>query len=390
MGLLSRVTRPYAPRDVPVAAESSTTRMRTNMPVTLSGPSLTGALLAALAAPALLGGCQSSPKADPGPSASASAAVAPAASASASGSMDGIESRGSDELRPVYPVDAGPPDPLAARFCDAVALLPERRKGECCGATSSAAGLVGSQCVRTLTFALGQHAVTLAPADVDRCVDAVTRATTGCDWVIPNTVALPQECEGVIKGALTEKAQCRSSLECPDGMRCLGLSTIDLGTCGPPKITGSQCNVAVDMLATFTRQDHFYRAHSECQGYCGRARCEDVVATGGACFIDQACGAGRCASGTCTTTPLPAAGEACTDACAAGTHCVKGRCAAPKAEGDACEANAECRGACVREDGGTAGHCAKSCMVFTMPRRPVVAPPRAPVGRPGGPPPRTR
>jgi hypothetical protein len=356
--------------------------MRANMPATLPASSPVGAILAVLAAPLLLAVCTPSQKADPGPSASASATVLPTATVSASAWPEAAEARGSDELLPVYPMDAGPPDPLAARFCDAVLLQTERRRAECCAASVGAAALIESQCVRTLTFALGQHAVTLAPADVDRCVEAVTRSTVGCDWVIPNTVALPPECDGLIKGSLKEKAQCRSSLECPDGMRCLGLSTIDFGTCGAPKPAHSMCNLAIDMLATLSRQDHVDRTHPECAGYCNRGHCEDVVATGGACATERACGGGHCASGKCTST-LPAVGEACTDGCAAGSRCVKGKCVVPRAEGDGCEVDAECRGICVRADGGAAGTCAKSCPATTFPRMPASAPgrPRLPSRR---------
>jgi hypothetical protein len=293
---------------------------------------------------------------------------------------------GGDEIRPVYPVDAGAPDPLAARFCDAVVVLPERRKGECCGSASPVAALVGDQCVRTLTFALGQHAVTLSPEDVDRCVAAATRATSGCDWVTLTTAGVPPECEGVVKGALPEKAQCRSSLECRDDMRCLGLSTVDLGACGRPKVARSPCNLAVDMLATFTRQDHVDRAHPECAGYCARNRCEDAAAVGGACAGDAMCGRGRCASGKCTSAPLPALGEACDGACAAGARCVQGRCAAPKAEEAFCKVDAECRGACVRTDGGSGGTCTKSCAA----PRPVAAPAVTGTLTPAGPLPKRR
>ena len=334
------------------------------MLVTLSGSPRAGALIAVL----LACGCTSSPKAEralPGPS----AAPLPA---------EDREAPGSDEIRPVYPADAGAPDPLAQRFCGAVELLPEQRRAECCGASGGLAEALGESCVRTLSFALAQRAVTLAAADVDRCVEAMTRATSGCDWITPRSPALPPECEGVVKGALQEKAPCRSSLECPEGERCLGLSTVDLGRCGPPKSARSPCNVAVDTLATFTRQDHLDRTHPECEGYCGHGRCEDVVAEGGTCALDRACGRGRCASGKCTSALLPAVGEACSGACAGGARCAQGKCSAPRAEGEGCEQDAECRGACVRADGGVEGSCAKSCPVFAMPRTPAVAPRRAP------------
>lgn len=191
----------------------------------------------------------------------------------------GSSEPGSDELKPVYPVDAGPPDPLATRFCDAVYSLPAKRLAACSGKPAGpAAGIVQGQCVRTLTAALALHSVKLDPGDVDRCTDAMTRATTGCDWATPAGAApLPAECDGVVHGALSANAPCRSSLECPDGLRCQGLSTIDTGTCAAPKAAGFACNLADDMLATFARQDHYDRAHPECAGPCVARMCRPAT-----------------------------------------------------------------------------------------------------------------
>jgi hypothetical protein len=360
--------------------------MRTDMAGTLTGSSWAWAVLASL--PWIrAGGCTPTQKAAPdAPEAGADAAPSARVSAATSAATEGADPQGGDEIRPVYPVDAGPPDPLAERFCDAVVVLPERRKSECCGTPNVVAPAIRAQCVRTLTFALAQRAVALPPPDVDRCVEAMNRTTSGCDWVTPFSEAPPAECDGIVKGMLKEKAPCRSSLECAEGLRCQGLSTVDLGACGPPKVPGSQCNVAVDMLATMTRQDRFARAHPECAGYCARGRCNAAVPVGGDCTNDLVCGSGRCASGKCTDAPPAAAGESCTDTCAAGARCVKGKCAAPKAEGASCDADAECRGTCVRGDGGAAGTCAKSCPVFNLAPPPV---PRA-SGRPVGAPPKRR
>jgi hypothetical protein len=269
---------------------------------------------------------------------------------------------GSDELKPIYPADAGPPDPLAIRYCDAVQLLPEKRKAECCAAPLSPPPFGAQQCVRTLTAAIHARAVTLSPLDLDRCLEAVTRATTGCDWVTSSAAPLPLACRGIVRGALLANAPCRSSLECGDGMRCLGLSTIDVGTCGPPKPSGSQCNAAIDTLATYTREDGVDRAHPECSGYCARFRCTDAIPVGGACKLDAQCGGhARCEGGRCTQTPVPVVGEACSIECANGARCFRGECVTPKGEGDACESMAQCRGLCVGADGGVQGACAKSC-----------------------------
>jgi hypothetical protein len=344
------------------------------MPANRKRTSLAWLVVSALSVPTIVAfGCTPAQKADPAPSASAPSSSAPAATASASVAKP--EPRGGDEIRPVYPLDAGAPDPLAQRFCDAVQLLPEQRKAECCGGSAVTAQGLSAQCVRTLTFALGQRAVTLAPADVDACVAAVTKATSGCDWVTGFGFAMPPECDGIIKGTLAEKATCRSSLECAEGMRCIGLSTVDLGTCGKPKETRAMCNIANDMMATFTRQDGLERAHPECEGFCAYGHCFDAVAEGGACKSDRECGSARCEAGKCTRAKLPAVGEACAGACAYGARCLAGKCVAPKAEGEACSANEECRGMCARGDGGAGGTCSKTCAVTSYVK---VSPPQAP------------
>jgi hypothetical protein len=308
------------------------------------------------------GGCTCS-SADPGPAGAASAS----ASASSAPAPPPATHRDSDD-RPVYPADAGPPDPLAARFCDAVQALPDRRKAACC--PSSATGYAPTdQCVRTLTFALGQHAVKVDAAAVDRCAEAMQKATEGCDWVTPLALGIPPACEGILEGTLKDGDTCRSTLECSAGLRCRSLSATDLGRCGPPRATNLQCGAGIDTLATYTRQDHLDRDRPECTGYCARGRCEDAAPPGGACKSDPQCGKNRCVAGKCSAAALPAMGAACPEgACAPGAGCVKGTCAAPKAEGEGCEAGAECRGECVSAgDGGTAGTCAKRCPSFMIP-----------------------
>jgi hypothetical protein len=347
--------------------------------------SLAAALALATAVPALLlGACSPSSKTDAKPAASSVASAPASASvpAPASSADPPEERRGGDEILPVYPADAGAPDPLAQRYCDAVYLLPARRTAECCDGASVPAAPFAQQCVRTLTYALGHHAAALAPEDVDRCVEALTKATAGCDWVTPLTAPLPPACLGIVKGALAEKAQCRSSLECASGMRCQGLSTVDFGACAPPKPSGTGCNLAVDMLAVFTRQDGVDRDHPECQGQCARTSCRDAAAIGAACSNDRQCGKNRCVDAKCSSAPLPAAGEACAGgACAYGARCVKGTCTAPKAEGEACEASTECRGECARGDGGAAGKCQKTCPFVGSFSNPVARPKGAVPGR---------
>ena len=112
-----------------------------------------------------------------------------------------------DEVRPVYPVDHAPVDPLAQRFCEAVHSVEEDRRAICCGERP---GLVFTgECARTLGAALRSKAVTLDPADVDTCAAAVGVAYSGCDWTGPHPPPLPEACGGVVHGTLSVGAVCR-------------------------------------------------------------------------------------------------------------------------------------------------------------------------------------
>lgn len=326
-----------------------------------------GALaLLGFAAPFTAGACSSSKSDVPAPSASASAASAASAAPSVAAAPT---PRFDAEAQPVYPVDAGPPDPQALRFCAAIQSLPEERKVACCSGAPTGNAPVAA-CVRTLSYALAQHAVTLAPADLDACVAAMTKATLGCDWVTPFAAAIPPECTGLLKGQLPEKERCRSSLECGSTLRCQGLSATDIGACGPPRPDRFQCGVAIDALAVYTRQDGVERDHPECEGYCIRGQCQPALAPGAECKSDPQCGKGRCVAGKCASGPLPALGAACpAGMCAPGAGCVQGTCVAPKAEGEPCSSYAECRGQCVTGDAGTAGTCSRRCPSFALPVR---------------------
>jgi hypothetical protein len=333
----------------------------------------------AFASPIAAAGCTCS-KAEGDPAAtSATASARPAASAATS--EPGTTSKPDREVKPVYPIDAGPPDPLALRFCEAVQTLPEKRKEECCVGARLGVAPVDS-CVRTLSYALSQHAVTVAPADLDRCAEAMKAATSGCDWVTPFAIVIPPACVGILKGALAAKAPCRSSLECAGGLRCQGLSATDLGVCGPPRAARFQCGVGIDTLAAFTRQDQIDRDQPECEGRCTRGRCEDAPALGAECKSDAQCGKNVCIAGKCAVGALPALGAACPGGtCAPGAGCVNAVCVAPKAEGAACASAAECRGECVLGDAGQAGTCSMRCPSFVIPQHraaPGLAPSAAP------------
>jgi hypothetical protein len=286
----------------------------------------------------------------------------PSPSAAPSGNAaTGAPEAKDDSVRSVYPLDAGPPDPLVVRLCEALHDLPEKRRAACCDKSPSI--VFTSECTRTLTGALRSNALTLDPGAVDRCAAAMDKVHEGCEWVGPLPPEPPPECEGILRGTLAAGARCRSSLECTLGLRCQGSGPTSPGVCRPPHKDGESCGASVDALASFTKQTHFDALHPECTGYCDHLRCAPLVAMGGACHFGAQCADAGCAAGKCAPHVLAKAGEACpTDECEDGARCLKGSCVAKKPSGSVCTTDFECMGACIKGDAGTRT-CGRRCDV---------------------------
>jgi len=308
----------------------------------------------ALVFSAFLGGC---PKGGDG--AATDAAVAAVGDAGVDGAAGEVVE--DDEVRAVYPADAGPADPLVRKLCGALHDVPEERRAACC-ATSPALVLT-SECSRTLTAALAFKAVTLATADIDACEQAMRAAFDGCDWVGPFVPEVPAACLGIVRGQLAAGKRCRSSLECAEGLRCHGVGPTATGRCGAPSDAGEKCGGSADPLAGWARQNDLDAHHPECKGWCERTKCADLVPVGGACSLGAACGAGKlCVAGKCAAAAPAKVGEACPgDACEKGAQCIQGKCVARKAAGAACAADFECVGGCLKGDAGGKGVCGKKC-----------------------------
>jgi hypothetical protein len=291
--------------------------------------------------------------------AAASAAVSAAPATSQSSAP--VEESGGDDVEPVYPKTNGPPEPLAEKLCAALHDVPTKRRADCC---SQEAGFsLARECIRTLSHALRDKSVSIESVAVDACVSAMNTAHEGCEWVGPANITVPAACDGIMRGSIEEGKRCRSSLECVDGLRCFGVGPTDAGVCRKSSPTGNPCSLAVDTLAALTRQDGMETRHPECTGYCNRRRCQDFLAVHGACKVSAECGSGKvCLGGSCEEGSLPAEGKPCAKgSCASGLRCEKGTCIARKSAGATCSTDVECKGGCIRGDGGKEGTCGMKC-----------------------------
>jgi hypothetical protein len=267
--------------------------------------------------------------------------------------------RGDGQVASVYGA-GGAPEPAAQRLCGLLDDTLEKHRAACCNQPPHV--VITSECVRMLSAAIKSKAVTLDAAALDGCEKAFTAAMTGCDWVGPFGPDFPPACTALLQGHLAAGATCHSSVECVAGLHCSGVGPTAAGTCAAPASDGAPCNLAVDPLQLYTRQDAEAQ-HGECAGRCDRHHCAKPVPEAGECHASVECGReAHCGAGHCRRGRFAPAGEACTGAdCAAGLHCIDGKCATPRPTGAACQRDHECRGGCVRADGGTSGACGPRC-----------------------------
>jgi hypothetical protein len=267
--------------------------------------------------------------------------------------------RGNADVKSVYGA-VGTPDPVAQRLCSLLDDTLEQHRSACCHQPPRL--VITSECVRMLSGALKSKAVTLDMAGLDQCEKEFTAAMAGCDWVGPLGPDFPHVCTGLLQGHLAAGATCHSSVECVPGLHCSGVGPTAVGVCAAPAADGAPCNLAVDPLPLYARQDTEAQ-HGECAGRCERHRCAKVVPEGAACHASAECGReAHCGDGHCRKGRFAPAGEACTGGdCAAGLHCIDGHCATPRPTGAACQRDHECRGGCLPADGGASGVCGQRC-----------------------------
>lgn len=300
-----------------------------------------------------------------------------ATTANADASTTGDGGASSDDVEPVYPIEPNAPAaPLAQKLCEALNELPEKKRAACCSATPGI--IVTSECTRMLSAALRHNAVELAESDVTACANAFEQTLSGCDWVGPFPPGPPAACLGIIKGKLAAGQKCRSSLECSGDLRCLGVGPTTTGKCGPQKALGDLCGGTTDTLSGFTRQNaDLDKRHPECRSTekCIKHKCSAPASDGSACQTTSDCMEGlQCLpvlggapktgipQKKCTARPLPKEGEACPGGvCEGELQCIKNKCSARKPAGETCTADFECKGGCLKGDGGAGGKCGPRC-----------------------------
>jgi hypothetical protein len=262
-------------------------------------------------------------------------------------------------------------------FCnDAYSADSERNKAQCSpvdfGVTQGVARAAGNLCFSDLAPVVARGRATFDAAAARACVDML-RARPLAQASEADTFFLRPPCDRVLVGAGKPGQPCRASVECGEGLACVGYGPRTDGACARPPAVGQPCSTQV--VGAVINQAASAVRHPACArgAWCDGAVCRVRAAAGSGCSDTSSCAEGlACVKGRCG--PLLRTGGSCMKSadCAFGLWCDRtgdggaGSCASRRAEGQGCASADECKGRCDLprlSDGGVAnrGTCVAVC-----------------------------
>jgi hypothetical protein len=160
-------------------------------------------------------------------------------------------------------------------------------------------------------------------------------------------------CDRVVVGMQPEEQPCLFSVECKDGLACVGHRNGVEGTCKKPPHAKEACSL--QPYGSILNEAAAALHHPACAAgaTCDGAICQPRLPAGKACTKPEVCAAGlSCVMGKCG--PRARTGSACAAArdCAFGLWCDRGadggagKCAPKRTEGQACTSRDACKGRC--------------------------------------------
>jgi hypothetical protein len=228
-----------------------------------------------------------------------------------------------------------------------------------------------TECKSTIVAGVTGKRLSFDATAAAACVKAAQSANKsgGAGEIVVPDLDEVDACKAIVSGLQDESAVCHSSLECKQGLTCIGVKGPDFGKCQKlPSKAGDACDAVFLKL-----HDLGHRARCATGLACDPldSVCRAAVAANGACRDSAQCAAGlQCHAGKCDNNPPAVEGGACdddTDDCAKGFFCKEGAgttagtCAAKKAAGAKCASPEECKGECRIDDGKSDGTCASFC-----------------------------
>lgn len=160
-------------------------------------------------------------------------------------------------------------------------------------------------------------------------------------------------CDRVLVGGQTEGQPCLFSVECKEGLACVGYKIGEEGKCRTPPKLKEACTP--QPFGTIINEAAAAPHHPACAkgAFCDGSTCQPRAAAGKACDKSESCAEGlACVQGKCGQRGAAAAPCAASTDCAFGLWCSRtagstaGVCATKRADGQACSSEDACKGRC--------------------------------------------
>jgi hypothetical protein len=242
----------------------------------------------------------------------------------------------------------------------------ERLRSTCSPAdlnvSESVARAAGRLCANDLGTALARARATFDPEAAHRCVEKL-RANPLTASSEADSVFAHAPCDHVVQGGQAEGDPCHYSIECKDGLACVGYARGIDGTCKKPPRAGEACTA--QQFATILNGSAAALHHPACVrgAWCDGSTCRPRQTAGRTCTTNDGCADGLvCASGKCAAPARVGGPCAKTADCAFGLWCDQtgsnagtGHCAEKASEGQPCVDPDACNGRCDVPDTKDAG-----------------------------------
>jgi hypothetical protein len=210
----------------------------------------------------------------------------------------------------------------------------------------------GNLCFSDLASGLARSRVAFDDEAANKCVEMLRQKhleqTSESD-----TLFMHFPCDRVLLGMQAEGQPCRFSIECKDGLACVGYHIGGDGTCRKPPPAKEACTL--QPFGTVLTEAAAALHHPACApgAFCDGATCQPRVAAGKACAKSNVCATGlSCVMGKCGARAGVGGACAVPADCTFGLWCDRtgdggaGKCAAKRAEGLECTVQESCKGHC--------------------------------------------
>ncbi|MGD0527500.1 MAG: Dickkopf N-terminal cysteine-rich domain-containing protein [Polyangiaceae bacterium] len=325
------------------------------------------AVVFAAAAAVLAGACHRTP-----PELVSLDAGAPAPPASSS---PATAASSSDETADAGDADSGVKAALAA-FCTAAFSADDDRMRDKCAAedfklTQSMARAAAKVCANDLAIALGRSRAEFDADAGAKCAEMLHQKPLAQTSETDSLYAHPP-CDRILHGLQAAGQPCRFSVECGEGLACVGYKIGVDGTCKKPPAAKEACTPQPYGSIVNVAASGLHHPACAAGAFCDGTTCQPRIPAGKACSKSEACTAGlSCVMGKCGARP--AAGAPCNAAtdCTYGLWCDHagdaggaGKCAVRRDAGQDCTAREACKGRCdlpKKPKNDEPGKCAAVC-----------------------------